>query len=404
MNSEDQVELLERDVDQWNRWRLNEGYGETVKLSGSIFEGANLEGADLSYADLRTTTFNHAILRDASFRNSVLSEAEFLGADLRGADFTEAFLFEADLTRANLQRAILSKARLERADLHGASLHKAILDDANLMHADLAGANLTRANLTGAQLDFSDLSGADISRANLTGASLERAVMVRTAVDGAFFEDCRIYGISAWDLQGAPKKGPAGFIVTPSSLPAVRVDELDVAQFVYLLLTSSKIRSVINTVGQKGVLILGRFTEERKHVLDSVRAELHRLGFVPMIFDFDRPTDRDFTETIMTLAGFSKFIVADITNPSSSPLELQATVPNYMVPFVPIIQEDEKPFSMFKDLYGKFDWVLKPLEYDNAENLVANLQQGVIDRALEKHSELVLKKAEELSTLKLKDL
>src|SRR6516165_5760466 len=39
-----------------------------------------------------------------------------------------------------------------------------------------------------------------------------------------------------------------------------------------------------------------------------------------MMFDFDRPTQRDFTETIKVLAGLSPFIIADITNRASSPL------------------------------------------------------------------------------------
>jgi hypothetical protein len=111
------------------------------------------------------------------------------------------------------------------------------------------------------------------------------------------------------------------------------VDDLKVAQFIYLLLRNEKIRDVIDTIGEKGVLILGRFTEERKAVLDAIRDRLRELGFVPMMFDFERATQRDFTETIKTLAGLSRFIVADITNPKSSPLELQAPMPDYMIPF-----------------------------------------------------------------------
>src|SRR5690606_6706595 len=121
-------------------------------------------------------------------------------------------------------------------------------------------------------------------------------------------------------------------------------DNIEVAQFVYLMLNNPKIKGAIDTVCRKGVLILGRFTRERKAVLDALRAELRRRGFVPMVFDFERPVDRDFTETVKTLAGLSRFIIADITNPKSSPLELQATVPDYMIPFVPIIEEGEKPF------------------------------------------------------------
>ena len=52
------------------------------------------------------------------------------------------------------------------------------------------------------------------------------------------------------------------------------------------------------------------------------------------------------------LAGLSRFVIVDITNPRSAPLELQATVPEYMIPFVPIIQEGEEPFAMFRGPVG----------------------------------------------------
>ena len=240
--------------------------------------------------------------------------------------------------------------------------------------------------------------------ANLSGADLERAIIVNTKLNGTIIKDCRIYGISAWDPRGVPASESGGLIVTPKPQPDVTVDDLEVAQFVYLLLNNNKIRNVIDTIGRKGVLILGRFTPERKAVLDAIREKLRRLDYVPMMFDFDRPSNKDFAETIMTLAGMSRFIIADITNPKSSPLELQATVPNYMVPFVPIIQEDEEPFSMFKDLHAKFDWVLKPLEYDSAEKLLEKFEKGIVNRALEKHKELMLRKAAELQTVKLEDL
>jgi len=65
---------------------------------------------------------------------------------------------------------------------------------------------------------------------------------------------------------------------------------------------------------------------------------------------FERPTDRDLTETVRILAGLSRFVIADITNPRSVPLELQATVPDYMVPFVTILQRGQPAFGMFDDL------------------------------------------------------
>jgi hypothetical protein len=60
----------------------------------------------------------------------------------------------------------------------------------------------------------------------------------------------------------------------------------------YLLLTNPKVRSVIDTITSRVVLILGRFTPSRKAVLDALREELRRLGFVPVLFDFAQPIVR----------------------------------------------------------------------------------------------------------------
>jgi hypothetical protein len=141
------------------------------------------------------------------------------------------------------------------------------------------------------------------------------------------------------------------------------------AQFIYLLLHIESIREVIDTIGKEGVLILGRFTGGRKAVLDALRTALRRRGFLPLVFDFEKPIQRDFTETIMTLAGLSLFVIAEITNPRSAPLELQAAVPDYMIPFVPVIAEGETLFSMFIDLQRKFDRVLDVLTYDSIDHL-----------------------------------
>jgi hypothetical protein len=90
------------------------------------------------------------------------------------------------------------------------------------------------------------------------------------------------------------------------------------------------------------VLLLGRFTEGRIAVLERLREELRKRGYVPILFNFDKPETKDFTETVRLLAGLSKFVIADITNPKSSPFGLQATVPEIMVPFQPIIEQGDK--------------------------------------------------------------
>jgi hypothetical protein len=295
-----------------------------------------------------------------------------------------------DLRGVNLIGANLYKTFIQ-GDLSQADFRCALMRQVNLPRVSLRGARLTGANLIRARLTKTDLTGATLLGTDLRGALLEETNLANANISGA-----RIYGVSVWDVK-TDGLTQDNLVITPASKPEITVDSIEVAQFVYLLLQNQKIRDAIDTISQKGVLILGRFTKERKAVLDAIRERLRALGFVPMMFDFDRPRQRDFTETIKTLAGLSRFIIADITNPKSSPLELQATMPDYMIPFVPIIQEDEKPFAMFRDLQQKYgDWVLDVLEYDTAKGLIDVLEPAVIKPALAKSEQLLLRKTEEI--------
>ena len=121
----------------------------------------------------------------------------------------------------------------------------------------------------------------------------------------------------------------------------------------------------------------------------------HPHHWVPMVFNFDRPATKDFTETVRLLAGMSHFVIADITNPRSTPLELQATVPECMVPFVPILEKGEEPFAMFQDLWLKHrEWVFEPIRYSSVDGLVGGLDAVIIKPALARSAELMARKAE----------
>jgi uncharacterized protein YjbI with pentapeptide repeats len=311
--------------------------------------------------------------------------------DLTHVRFTGDFLQEFDLCRADLRRSLLVGTHLFRANLSEANLSEATLGGADLREANLAGANLS-----GAVLEGANLSGANLSGANLMQTNLEHSILVRADLRNANLSLCRIYGAAAWDLNltGAVQKN---LVVTPLEQTPIGVDDLQVAQFIYLLLNNKNIRDVINTIGRKAVLILGRFTDNRMEILEGIAERLRELGFLPIVFNFEKPTDRDITETVMTLASLSLFVIADLTKPRSSPLELQTTIPNYMIPFATIIQEGEEPFGMFRDLVTKFDWVLPPVSYQTKEQIVAGLEVAVIKPALAMHNRLMQRKAQALT-------
>lgn len=223
-----------------------------------------------------------------------------------------------------------------------------------------------------------DLFGVDLSEADLSEADLTRATLVNTDLTLADLSDCHVYGMSAWDLklEGARQQN---LVITQDDQSEITVDNLEVAQFIYLLLHNEKIRHVIDTITSKVVLILGRFTLERKAVLDALREELRKSehNYVPVLFDFDVPANRDITETVSLLARMARFIVADLTEPSSIAKELEAIVPNLAVPVQPLLEGSTRPYAMFKD-YWKYDWVLPVYRYEGLETLLAALTDKIV--------------------------
>jgi len=237
-----------------------------------------------------------------------------------------------------------------------------------------------RPDLSNADLSNADLRETNFSRANLSGANLSRADMT----------GCFVYATSAWDVQ-LEETIQANLIITAPTdpkEPSITVDNLEVAQFIYLLLNNKKIRDVLDTITSKVVLILGRFTPERKSILDALREELRTCGFLPILFDFDKPASRDLTETVSTLAHLARFVIADITGAKSIPQELMTIVPNLpSVPVQPIILNSQHEYGMFEH-FTRFPWVLPIYRYTDEANLLQSLKEKVIEPAEQKAKEL----------------
>lgn len=249
----------------------------------------------------------------------------------------------------------------------------------DLSEADLSGANLREATLSGA-----DLNGADLSEAKLLDASIEKASLVETNLKKADLTNCGIYGISAWNVTLDEATVQSDLVITKKEEPAITVDNLEVAQFIYLLLNNQKIRHVIDTITSKVVLILGRFTPKRKAILDAIRNELRKHDYLPVLFDFEKPSSRNTQETVTTLARLARFVIADVTSPKSIPQELVGIVESLpSLPVQPILTHGSKPWGMY-DHIKRYPWVLKIHKYKNQKDLLPSLWEKVITPAEEK--------------------
>ncbi len=356
MSNEEHWALLQRGVAAWNEWRA-----KNPEIWPDL-SGLNLENL-----------FKEEV---ASGIDDELQRSMFLSSKGYGAD-----LSEIDLSRTNLWGTRLQFVKFTDADLTEADLTRA-----NLRYADLSGANLTNASLYEADLYFTNLS-----RANLINTNLLRARLVDTNIEEAVLENCNIHGISVWELKSNDRTQQRNLVISDPNDPSasvITVDDIEVAQFVYLLLHNEKLRKVIDTIGKKAILILGRFTPHRHAVLVAIKEALRGRGYIPIVFNFAKPESRDLTETISILAHMSRFIVADITDAKSISQELQIIVPNLpSVPVKPILAASQREYALFEH-FKRYPWVLPVHYYENHDTLIANIDQNIVVPAENKAKEV----------------
>ena len=338
MGDAEQVSRLRRGVEAWNAWRSEH---PTVRPD---LAGEDLHCIELDRADLR-------------------------GANLARSDLTHAFLTEADLGDADLTRATLVGTNFCLARLRGARL---------------AGADLHRANF-----DRADLTSADLS-----GANLERTLLVGTIVSKATFSNCRVYGASVWDVDLSGVADQSRLRITQDDqLGRITVDNLQVAQFVYLLLHNRSIRDVIDTVASKGVLLIGRLSGPGGEILHVIRNELERkYQLLPIMFEFPPLAAQDTLRTVSTLAHLSRFVIADLTNAQSVLQELTMVVRELAMLPVQLLLAESAQMPPMGDSILVGQSVLPPYRYSTRERLLLELETRVIgpahQRALENDARL----------------
>jgi uncharacterized protein YjbI with pentapeptide repeats len=366
-------------VRTWNSWRRR-NRSVIPDLSGFDFSGRDLEGIDLRRARLDDTRFVLANLARADLR----------GARLREADLAMANLHEARGDDADLSGAYLGHARLDEARFRGARFLRRGVSQTDLEFASLLQADFSKAKLREAKLVGADLTDAKFDRADLRKADLGLAILRGTSLRGANLRGAEVWRISARNLGTDRKTIQKSLSVRfdwwtsrPGwlSYRETTVDDIHVAQFFDIVSEYGAVAKLVKAGAMSVVLVLGRFTARRKVVLDALAHALRLRGKTPIVFDFPGPENRELSDTVRFVAAMAEFVIVDLTAPSSVPLELQAFVPDVMVPVVPIIKSGHRGFAMFADLQRRYLWVLPPVAYASIKELVRHLDAGVIRRA-----------------------
>lgn len=374
MAVKEHTELIHLGYPIWNEWRSNNpdivpdlsnwdlagAYLANMDLTQANFEKANLKKAVLSNSILHYANLSSAVMEEAVLDRANLSRANLSGANLVKSSLSYAILQEAILTNSNLREARVTGGFLRNADLSNANLANSFfwksdfmladLTDAVLVEAILADCNFSGTILRSAQMQHSTLDGArfkgaDLQRANLSGASLRYVTFADTDLTGARIKTCPVYGISVWNPILDETTIQEDLVVTPEGQPEITVDNLEVAQFIYMITNNKKIAGFISAMRTKNVLLLGSFKRQYKEVLEVLRKALSSKGYVTTIFDFDTNASCFPLETIKTLALLSAFVIVDLSEPAGQYVEM-GSIENTPVPIIRIAECDAKVTTM----------------------------------------------------------
>jgi len=125
MANEEQLRILNKGVDVWNKWKVKNP-GVEVDLSKGTFTLGDLTGADFTGANLSATNFTLATLRQVNFNRANLEGAKLRGAHLSGTDLREARLNSADLRGSDLIGSNFIKAQVGYTSFGNSDLSQTI--------------------------------------------------------------------------------------------------------------------------------------------------------------------------------------------------------------------------------------------------------------------------------------
>ena len=395
MNYEEHHELLKECIeakspDEWNETfrprhlsPILKGITiRDVKLEGFKFSGTVFQNAKIINVTFKSCKFSHSDFDIANIQN-----CKFIDSPIQNSTFRSATIEKVDFeTSSNKSIPRIQKCLFQLATIRETSFKNALCSGSNfsckrMEHVSFQSATMKDCIFAGVSMSYVDFTDADISGAIFKICDIRSSKFVSCIIVGTLFWDCTRL-ISKYDNV------QENLILKES--PIISLNRIETAQFMSMI-EQERVDEIITEVTSKAVLILGRFSDPHKTILDALRIRLKELNWVPVIFDFEMTDTRDVTETITLLARLSKFIIADLTDAKSAQQEVAAIAPHIAVPIVPIIKGEEDVFSMFRD-YWKYEWVLEEFRYDDLDHLLSNLQDQIISIAESKANELNLRK------------
>lgn len=351
----------------WNNFRYY--YKGEIHLTGTVITDIDFTGCNLN-----SVRFTDSQIINCKFFNCDLSNVKFDGCTIDSCEFSKKGVVKRahdNLKIPHLPEPLYKAANLTFADFSNSTISNSTFNGCMLSEANFSNSTITNCGFYLAFCYKANFYSTEFKYCYLDYSDLTESIFIETIFLKCNLSGSRIYGVSVWDIEIDELTLQNNLLINSKDDSVITVDNIEIGHFIYLLLNNKKIRDIIDTLTCKLVLILGRFTEERKPVLSFIKDKLRNMNYVPILFDFDKPRNRNFVETITCLAHLSKFIIADFTDSKIILEEVPHIVRTINIPVRPIILKGQKIPVTVSNLYG-FPWFLDLYEYSSIEDIRNN--------------------------------
>ncbi|HVB23497.1 MAG TPA: hypothetical protein VNG51_16280, partial [Ktedonobacteraceae bacterium] len=116
-------------------------------------------------------------------------------------------------------------------------------------------------------------------------------------------------------------------------------------------------------------LLLGGFTDERKHILEALKTALRQRHIIPVFYDITQEKERNINASLRELVPLARFVLLDVSEPASFVRALEPILPT--LPAVPLhlIMQAPKEERVREAFFETYPWMAEPQYYDGADDI-----------------------------------
>lgn len=359
----------------WNNWvRENNITNHKIEIKNFRFDDSHI----LENYNFENVTFNNCKFIRINCSNTIFYKSKFInGCKFEGKRLKESKYFKHSIFRnCNFEFAKFYDSKFKSVLLEYCILSDCYMESTDFIDVDFYGSSLLFTKMIGGKLIECKIFGANVWEIELKGIKQDSLIIenYRDNKEQKYNKDYR------------------------DKIKKLKVYDLEIAHLINLLTNNKKFTNVFHASKSRYVLILGNFG--RMKSLERIKSAVQKTGNLsPILFNWkkDKNDSLNFVETILLVAGLSKFIIVDITSPKSVPAELQAILSNLMIPVIPLMKRTQskngdvldKPYALF-NVTNNFTWVKEVITYDNIEQVVDD--EAIFKKAVIKPAEEIAKR------------